>query len=103
MFKMALADCSGVGDAVIAQDSSLVEGQFATTPRWRLSHFAGARHFGATPAERITLSTPAAKPSRRNTVSPHGEIPSQRSMSQPRPAPTITPATNSLESRKPLA
>src|SRR5580704_7328576 len=55
------------------------------------------------PAERITLSTPAAKPSKRNTMSPQGEMPSQRSMSQPMPAPTTTPATSSLESRKPLA
>ncbi len=36
-----------------------------------------------TPAARITLRTPAAKPSNRNTISPHGEIPSQRSSSQP--------------------
>ena len=28
-----------------------------------------------TPAARITLRTPAAKPSNRNTISPHGEIP----------------------------
>src|ERR1700751_1984553 len=55
------------------------------------------------PAERITLSTPAAKPSKRNTMSPQGEMPSQRSISQPMPAPTTTPATSSLETRKPLA
>src|SRR6516162_5056910 len=55
------------------------------------------------PAERITLSTPAAKPSRRNTVSPQGEMPSRRSINQPMPAPTKTPATSSLERRKPLA
>ena len=35
--------------------------------------------FATTPAARITFSTPAAKPSSRNTISPHGEIPSQRS------------------------
>ena len=55
------------------------------------------------PAARITLSTPAAKPSSRNTISPHGEIPSQRSSTQPMNAPTRTPATSSVESRKPRA
>ena len=43
---------------------------------------------GHHPAERITLKTPAAKPSKRNTMNPQGEMPSKRSMSQPRPAPT---------------
>ena len=56
-----------------------------------------------TPAARITLSTPAAKPSKRNTIIPHGEIPSHRSSSQPMNAPTSTPATSSVESRKPRA
>src|ERR1700733_9925914 len=56
-----------------------------------------------TPVERITLSTPAAKPSRRKIISPHGAVRNQRSTSQPRPAPTTTPATNSLASRKPWA
>src|SRR5512135_1709397 len=56
---------------------------------------------GMRPAERITLSTPAAKPSKRNTMSPQGEMPSKRSSNQPMPAPTRTPATSSLESRKP--
>src|SRR5690348_18093465 len=46
---------------------------------------------------------PAAKPSSRNTISPQGEMPSQRSMSQPISAPTATPATNSDDSLKPLA
>ena len=55
------------------------------------------------PAARITLSTPAANPSSRNTIIPHGEIPSQRSSSQPNIAPTRTPATSSVESRKPRA
>jgi hypothetical protein len=55
------------------------------------------------PAERITLSTPAAKPSNTNTMSPQGETPSKRSIIQPMPAPTSTPATSSLESRNPLA
>src|SRR5262249_20640500 len=36
-----------------------------------------------TPAARITFSTPAAKPSNKKTMSPQGEIPSQRSSSQP--------------------
>src|SRR5262249_22222222 len=54
-----------------------------------------------TPAARITFSTPAAKPSSRNTVSPHGEVPSQRSSSQPIAAPTRTPPTSSVDSRKP--
>ena len=57
----------------------------------------------ATPAARITLRTPAAKPSNRNTIIPHGEIPSHLSSSQPMPAPTRTPATSSVESRKPRA
>ena len=56
-----------------------------------------------TPAARITLSTPAAKPSSKNTMSPQGEMPSQRSSSQPITAPTSTPATSSVESRKPRA
>src|SRR5262249_54818512 len=56
-----------------------------------------------TPAARITLRTPAAKPRSRNTIIPQGEIPSQRSRSQPIAAPTTTPATNSVESRKPRA
>jgi len=36
-------------------------------------------------------------------MSPHGEIPSQRSSSQPITAPTRTPATSSVDSRKPRA
>src|SRR5260370_41505126 len=56
-----------------------------------------------TPAARITLRTPAAKPRSRNTIIPQGEVPSQRSSSQPMAAPTTTPATNSVESRKPRA
>ena len=59
--------------------------------------------FGTTPAARITLRTPAAKPSNKNTIIPHGEIPSQRSISQPTAAPTRTPATSSAESLKPRA
>src|ERR1700719_4680973 len=58
---------------------------------------------GATPAARITFTTPAAKPSNKNTISPHGEIPSMRSSAQPTAAPTRTPATSSLESRNPRA
>ena len=53
-----------------------------------------------TPAARITLRTPAAKPSSRNTIIPHGEMPSQRSSSQPMPAPTRTPATSSVDKPK---
>src|SRR2546428_13411920 len=59
--------------------------------------------FGTTPAARITLRTPATKPSNKNTIIPHAEIPSQRSISQPTAAPTRTPATSSAESRKPRA
>src|SRR5438876_11220677 len=55
----------------------------------------------ATPADRITLTTPAVKPSSKNTISPHGDVDSKRSNPQPMTAPTITPATNSDESRKP--
>src|SRR5262249_19474277 len=57
----------------------------------------------ATPAERITLSTPAVKPRSANTNIPHGKEPSQRSISQPSPAPTRMPATSSEESWKPRA
>lgn len=57
----------------------------------------------ATPATRITLRTPAAKPSSRNTIIPHGEIPSHLSRSHPIPAPTRTPATSSVDNRKPRA
>src|SRR3954468_20436798 len=56
-----------------------------------------------TPAARITLMTPAAKPSKRNTIIPHGEIPSHLSSAQPMNAPTRTPATSSVERRKPRA
>src|SRR5262245_13747715 len=56
-----------------------------------------------TPAARITLRTPAAKPRSRNTLMPLGDIASQRSSSQPMDAPTTTAATNSVESRKPRA
>src|SRR5215208_6211321 len=58
---------------------------------------------GATPADLITLTTPAAKPSRKNTMSPHGDVDSKRSKPQPITAPTTTPAINSEESRKPRA
>src|ERR1700738_1483566 len=58
---------------------------------------------GATPADRITLITPAAKPSRKNTIRPHGDVDSKRSKPQPMIAPTTTPATSSEESRKPRA
>ena len=58
---------------------------------------------GAAPAARITLSTPAAKPSSTNTIIPQGDIPKPRSISQPINAPTRTPATNSVDSRKPRA
>src|SRR4029077_452090 len=47
--------------------------------------------------------TPAAKPSNRNTIIPHGEIPSHLSSAQPMNAPTRTPATSSVERRKPRA
>jgi hypothetical protein len=47
--------------------------------------------------------TPAAKPSKRNTIIPHGEIPSHLSSAQPMNAPTRTPATSSVERRKPRA
>src|SRR3954465_13206826 len=58
---------------------------------------------GATPADLITLITPAAKPSRKNTMRPHGDVDSKRSKPQPITAPTTTPAINSEESRKPRA
>src|ERR1700676_633907 len=58
---------------------------------------------GATPADLTTLTTPATKPSRRNTIRPNGDVDSKRSKPQPITAPTTTPATNSEESRKPIA
>src|SRR4029078_499096 len=58
---------------------------------------------GPPPAARITLRTPAAKPSSKNTIIPHGEIPSQRSISHPTAAPTSTPAQSSVESERPRA
>ena len=73
----------------------------------RSSHFFGAggsRVFcGTTPAARIILRTPAAKPNSNNTIMPQGEVPSQRSNNQPSPAPTNIPATNSADNRKPRA
>src|ERR1700716_2091538 len=58
---------------------------------------------GDTPADLITLTTPAAKPRRKNTISPQGDVDSKRSKPQPITAPTTTPAINSEESRKPRA
>jgi len=58
---------------------------------------------GAAPADLTTLTTPATKPSRKNTMSPKGDVDSKRSKPQPIPAPTMTPAINSEESRKPRA
>src|SRR5262247_3193824 len=71
-----------------------------------------ARHFPSppssgpgltTPAERMTLSTPAANPSSRKTIMPHGDVPSQRSISQPRMKPIATPPTSSADNRMPRA
>src|SRR6267378_49194 len=58
---------------------------------------------GATPADLTTLTTPATKPSRKNTMRPNGDVDSKRSKPQPITAPTTTPAINSEESRKPRA
>jgi hypothetical protein len=55
------------------------------------------------PAARTTLRTPAANPNSRNTIIPHGEVPSHRSNNQPKAAPTKTPATNSADNRSPRA
>ena len=51
----------------------------------------------------VGKSTPAVKPRSANTNVPHGKDPSPRSISQPMPAPTRTPAISSDESRKPRA
>ena len=51
------------------------------------------------PAERIAFNVPAAKPSMRNTIIPHGDQPVSRSISQPMNPPTMIPATNSLDNR----
>ena len=59
--------------------------------------------FDITPADRITLTTPAVKPSSKNTMRPQGEVDSKRSKPQPRAAPTRTPATSSEERRSPTA
>src|SRR5205085_10701060 len=58
---------------------------------------------GATLTDLTTLKTPAAKPSRKNTMSPQGDVDSKRSKPQPIPAPTTTPAINSEERRRPRA
>jgi hypothetical protein len=68
-----------------------------------LHRFGSKGLLGTTPAARITLRTPAAKPSSRNTIIPQGAIPSKRSSTQPSAAPTTTAATSSAESRKPRA
>src|SRR5437016_3981612 len=57
----------------------------------------------ATPADLTTLTTPATKPSSKNTMKPNGDVDNNRSKPQPIPAPTATPATNSEERRKPSA
>src|ERR1700676_2757750 len=57
----------------------------------------------ATPADLTTLTTPATKPSSKNTMKPNGDVDNKRSKPQPIPAPTTTPATNSEERRKPSA
>jgi hypothetical protein len=44
---------------------------------------------GATPADLITLTTPAVKPSSTNTMSPQGDVDSKWSIPQPINAPTI--------------
>src|SRR5258705_8637344 len=58
---------------------------------------------GVTPADLTTLTTPATKPSRKNTMRPNGDVDSKRSKPQPITAPTTTPAINSEESRRPRA
>src|SRR6195952_4054338 len=55
------------------------------------------------PADLTTLTTPAVKPSSRNTMRPNGDVDNKRSNPQPIAAPTTTPATNSEERRKPIA
>src|SRR5262249_56443830 len=62
----------------------------------------GSSVFGrTTPAARITLRTPAVKPSSKKTIIPNGDDPSQRSRSQPIPAPTRTPAMSSADNLNP--
>src|SRR3569623_1621009 len=67
------------------------------------THYRRSAGLFATPAARITLITPAVKPSRKNTISPQGDVDSKRSKPQPMAAPTSTPAINSDERRKPRA
>ncbi|GLR87132.1 hypothetical protein GCM10007857_38430 [Bradyrhizobium iriomotense] len=55
------------------------------------------------PADLTTFTTPATKPSSVNTINPKGDVDSKRSKPQPIPAPTMTPAINSEDSRKPSA
>src|SRR5205085_9803952 len=59
---------------------------FALDPARRPRYFepGGSRLLpGTTPATRITLRTPAAKPSSRNTIMPHGDMPTARSSTHP--------------------
>src|SRR5262249_6129042 len=51
-----------------------------------------------TPADRMTLRTPPAKPS-----TTHGDVPSKRSNTQPKKKPIATPPTSSADSRMPRA
>jgi hypothetical protein len=46
-------------------------------PAERVHCFGSDGLLGTTPAARITLRTPAAKPRSRNTIIPQGEIPNQ--------------------------
>src|SRR5207253_9355143 len=51
-------------------------------------HFKRSDCFAMTPAARITLITPATKPTSTNTMRPHGLVGKTRSHAQPRTAPT---------------
>src|SRR5215468_520988 len=93
----------GEGDLRIANFDDRKQINDLELMNWIDSHELYSCLSRTTPAARITLSTPAAKPSNKKTMSPHGEIPSHRSSSQPISAPTSTPATSSVDSRKPRA
>src|ERR1700738_3359490 len=66
-------------------------------------HFRRSDCLAITPAARITLITPATKPTSTNTMRPHGLVGNTWSHVQPSTPPTRTPATSSEESRNPMA
>ena len=73
---------------------------YTFTPGSSLQEDMTGRGGNAAFADLTTLTMPATKPSRKNTMSPKGDVDKRWSMPQPITAPTRTPATNSDESRR---